>query len=58
MGRAQVFPANPLTATLGFLGLRNHSVSAGSLRRLVSRHLDVARLQDAKSVCTSSPPTS
>jgi NTE family protein len=48
MSRAQVFPANPLTATLGFLGLRNHSVSAGSLRRLVTRHVDVARLEDAE----------
>jgi NTE family protein len=48
LSRAQVFPANPLTATLGFLGLRNHSVSAGSLRRLVSRHVDIARLEDAE----------
>src|SRR6266702_5457984 len=48
LSRAQVFPANPLTATLGFLGLRNHSVSADSLRRLILRHMDIARLEDAE----------
>jgi NTE family protein len=45
--RAHVFPANPLTAGLGMLGLRHYSVSAGSLRRLVLRHLEFDRLQDA-----------
>lgn len=47
MSRAQVFPANPVTAALGFVGLRDHSVSATSLRRLVSRHLEFDRLEDA-----------
>lgn len=47
MSRGQVFPANPVTATLGFLGLRNHSISAGSLRRLVSRHVPIERLENA-----------
>jgi NTE family protein len=47
LSRAQIFPANPVTATLGFLGLRNHSVSPGSLRRLVSRHVPIERLEDA-----------
>ena len=45
--RAHVFPANPLTAGLGMLGLRDYSVSAGSLRRLVLRHLELDRLEDA-----------
>src|SRR6185437_7517516 len=45
--RCQVCPANPLTAGLGVLGLKDHSVSPGPLRRLLSRHLDVDRLQDA-----------
>jgi hypothetical protein len=32
---------------LGMLGLRDYSVSAGSLRRLVLRHLELDRLEDA-----------
>jgi NTE family protein len=48
LSRGQVFPANPVTATLGFLGLRNHFISAGSLRRLVSRHVPIARLENAE----------
>jgi NTE family protein len=47
LGRSHVFPANPLTAGLGMLGLRDHSVSAGSLRRLVLRHLELDRLEDS-----------
>jgi len=47
IGRADVFPANPLTAGLGMLGLRDYSVSAGSLRRLVLRDLELDRLEDA-----------
>jgi NTE family protein len=42
-----VFPANPLTARLGFLGLREHSVSSGSLRRIVVHHLETEDLGDA-----------
>ena len=45
--RSHVFPASPLTAGLGFLGLRAHSVSASSLRRMVRRHLEIERLEDA-----------
>jgi len=45
--RAQVFPANPITASLGLLGLRDHSVSAASLRRVLVRHLGVDRLEHA-----------
>ena len=47
IGRADVFPANPVTAGLGMLGLRDYSVSSGSLRRLVLRHLELDRLEDA-----------
>jgi NTE family protein len=47
LSRAHLFPANPLTAGLGLLGLRDHSVPAGSLRRLVSRHLEIERLEQA-----------
>ena len=45
LSRSDVFPTNPVTAGLGMLGLRDHSVSAGSLRRLASRHLDFERLE-------------
>jgi NTE family protein len=47
LNRSQIFPANPLTAGLGMLGLRDHSVSSGALRRLVSRHVEIDRLEDA-----------
>jgi NTE family protein len=47
LSRGHVFPANPVTAGLGFLGLRDHSVSAGSLRRLVMRSLEIDRLEHA-----------
>jgi NTE family protein len=45
--RTDVFPANPVTAGLGLLGWRDHSVSAGSLRQLMRRHLEIERLEDA-----------
>ena len=44
--RGQVFPLNPLTGLLGFVGSRDHLVPDSGLRRLVSRHLDVERLED------------
>jgi NTE family protein len=45
--RSEVFPPNPLTAGLGFLGLRDHSVSSGALRRLVEKHVRGDRIEDA-----------
>jgi NTE family protein len=45
--RGHVFPANPVTASLGLLGLRDYSVSAASLRRVLMRHLGVGRLEQA-----------
>ncbi len=45
--RSHIFPASPLTAGLGFLGLRDHSVPASSLRRMVRRHLEIERLEEA-----------
>ena len=47
LSRGDVFPANPLAAGFGLLGVRDHSVSAGALRRLVRRHLELKRLEDA-----------
>lgn len=43
--RGQVFPLNPLTGLLGFLGNRDHLVPGSGLERLVSRHLDRTRLE-------------
>jgi NTE family protein len=45
--RSQIFPSNPLTAGLGLIGRRDHSVSARPLRQLLSRHLEIDRLEDA-----------
>jgi NTE family protein len=47
MNRSHVFPNNPVTAGLGFLGLRDHCVSAGSLRRVLLRHLELAQIEEA-----------
>lgn len=43
--RGQVFPLNPLTGLLGFLGARDHLVGASGLRRLADRHLQADRLE-------------
>lgn len=48
LGRNQVFPVNPLTGALGFLGLRNNLVPDSGLRRLVRRHLAADRLEDTE----------
>jgi NTE family protein len=45
--RSDVFPPNPLAAGLGMLGLRDHSVSARSLRRLVKRYVDADWIEEA-----------
>jgi len=47
LSRGQIFPANPLTAGLGLLGMRDHAVPVGSLRRLLSTHVEIERLEDA-----------
>lgn len=44
--RGEVFPLNPLTGLLGFLGSRDHLVPAGGLRRLIAHHLDPGRLEE------------
>jgi NTE family protein len=44
--RGQVFPLNPLTGLLGFLGSRDHLVPDSGLRRLVARHVERERLED------------
>src|SRR3954453_12524257 len=44
--RGDVFPLNPLTGLLGFLGSRDHLVPASGLRRLIARYLEVERLEE------------
>jgi NTE family protein len=44
--RGQVFPVEPLTGLLGFLGARTNLVPGGALRRLIRRHTDCERLED------------
>ena len=43
--RGQVFPLNPLTGLLGFLGARPHLVPDSGLRRLVEDHVETKRLE-------------
>jgi NTE family protein len=44
--RGQIFPLEPLTGFLGFLGARRNLVPGGSLRRLVVRNVPHERLEE------------
>jgi NTE family protein len=44
--RGQVFPINPLTGLLGFLGARAHLVPDSGLRRVIERHVERDRLEE------------
>jgi NTE family protein len=44
--RGQLFPLNPLTGLLGFLGTRDHLVPDSGLRRLIARNVDFDDLTD------------
>src|SRR3954451_9341414 len=44
--RGQVFPVNPLTGALGFMGARSHLVPDSGLRRLIRRHAVAERLEE------------
>ena len=44
--RGQVFPLNPLTGLLGFLGARQPLVPESGLRRLLARHTQGDELED------------
>lgn len=44
--RGQVFPLNPLTGLLGFLGSHDHLVPDSGLRRLIARHVEHERLEE------------
>ena len=44
--RTQVFPLNPMTGLLGFLGASDHLVPATGLQRLIERHTEAERIED------------
>jgi NTE family protein len=44
--RGQVFPVNPLTGLLGFLGVRDHLVPESGLERLIERHVQCSELEE------------
>jgi NTE family protein len=46
LSRGQIFPLNPLTGLLGFLGSRDHLVPDSGLRRLIGRHVERERLEE------------
>jgi NTE family protein len=46
LSRGQVFPVNPLTGALGFLGARSHLVPDSGMRRLIARHMGIERLEE------------
>jgi NTE family protein len=46
VSRAQVFPLNPLSGLLGFLGSRPHLVPDSGLRRLLAKHVERERLDE------------
>src|SRR5436190_5837465 len=44
--RTQVFPVNPITGLLGFLGARDHLVPDSGLRHIIDRHIEADCLED------------
>jgi NTE family protein len=46
MSRGRIFPVEPVTGLLGFLGARKNLVPATPLRRLIGRYTDCERLED------------
>src|SRR4051794_36264942 len=46
LSRGRVFPVNPITGALGFLGARDHLVPDSALRRVIERHTSVDRMEE------------
>jgi NTE family protein len=46
LSRSKVFPVNPLTGTLGFLGMRSNLVPDSGLRKLLRDHVVADRLEE------------
>jgi NTE family protein len=47
LSRGAIFPLNPLTGLIGFLGRGSHLIPAGNLRRLIIRHAAIERLENS-----------
>jgi NTE family protein len=47
LSRGAIFPFNPVTGLIGFLGRSSHLVPAGNLRRLIVRYAAIDRLEDS-----------
>ncbi len=45
--RGEVFPLNPVTGFMGFLGRRSYLIGNSNLRKLIERNLKFDRLEDA-----------
>lgn len=45
LSRGKVFPLNPVTGLLGFIGAREHLVPGSGLRKLVREHMQVDRIE-------------
>jgi len=45
--RFEVFPPEPITGLLGLVGLSDHVLPSLGLRRILRRHLEIERLEDA-----------
>ena len=43
----QIFPPDPITGLLGLIGLTNHFLPSVGLRRILRRHQNINRLEDA-----------
>src|SRR5215212_7532005 len=48
LSRGQIFPLNPFSSALGFLGARSHLVPDSGLRRLIRRHSIADRLEETR----------
>jgi len=46
--RGAVFPTNPLTGFIGFIGRGDHLVPDGNLRRIIARNVEVDRLEETR----------
>jgi NTE family protein len=47
LNRSAVFPLNPLTGLIGFVGRGSYLIPDGNLRRLIARHAVIDRLEDS-----------
>ncbi len=47
LSRKEVFPTHPIAGLLGFVGRRQHLIPNSGLRRILTRELGFARLEDA-----------